>query len=301
MNEKMISEIWAEHFSGKPQTIERCAVGHGNYVYIAEYKGDRYVCRCSAESGAYDNTVYWLEKLSAIEIPVPKIIAKGRFGQYEYLILTYLEGKDIGLVYSQLKDDDKKVIAREIVRIQKRAAALKPEDPEPDWSWQVLVEDMLDRAEERILRNGYFEVERVERLRGQLGQLKAYFDSIKPVTYLDDISSKNLLIHNGRISGIIDVDWIGTGDMLTFAALTNMALLNLEYDTDYVKYILEEVQASDVERRAFLFYTLMYCVDFMGERGTVFMDKRVEVNAQIIDRLNGIYDVLWAEWCNTVS
>ncbi|MDO4333695.1 MAG: hypothetical protein Q4C58_13555 [Eubacteriales bacterium] len=40
----------------------------------------------------------------------------------------------------------------------------------------------------------------------------------------------------------------------------------------------------------------MYCVDFMGERGMRFMDKTIEVNEQIIDRLNGIYDKLWDEW-----
>ena len=127
-------------------------------------------------------------------------------------------------------------------------------------------------------------------------QLEEYFSGIKPVAYLDDISSKNLLIHSGRISGIIDIDWIGIGDKLTFVALTYMALMNLEYDTDYVEYILDEMQISDVERKAFLFYTLMYCVDFMGERGMQFMDKQVDVNEQIVARLNGIYDKLWCEW-----
>lgn len=86
---------------------------------------------------------------------------------------------------------------------------------------------------------------------------------------------------------------------MTYVALTNMALLNLGYDTDYVKYILEEMQVSDVQRKAFLFYTIMYCVDFMGERGMQFMDKTIEVNGQIVDRLNKIYDTLWYEWCNT--
>lgn len=107
------------------------------------------------------------------------------------------------------------------------------------------------------------------------------------------------MIYRGRISGIIDIDWMGMGDKLTYVALTNMALLNLGYDTDYVKYILEEMQVSDVQRKAFLFYTIMYCVDFMGERGMQFMDKTIEVNGQIVDRLNKIYDTLWYEWCNT--
>lgn len=119
---------------------------------------------------------------------------------------------------------------------------------------------------------------------------------MKPIPYLDDISSKNLLVENGHISGVVDVDWIGIGDKLTFAALTNMAFINLGFDTDYVKYILEELQLKTIEKKAFIFYTLMYCVDFMGERGMQFMDKKVQVNEQIIVRLNRIYDGLWREW-----
>lgn len=296
MNEKKVSQICLEVFSEKPCTIERCTVGQGNFVYIVECAGTKYVLRCSAEKNAYEDSIYWLEKLLSTGIPVPEVIAKGKLEEYEYLILSYLEGKDIGLVYTQLKQEEKRAIAKEIVHIQNQAAALKLENIEPDWSWFGWVNDMLDRARNRIMQNGYFETERVVRLRGQMGQLETYFAGVKPIVYLDDISSKNLLIHDGWISGIIDIDWIGIGDKLTFAALTNMALLNLEYDTDYVEYILEEMQVSEVEKKAFLFYTLVYCVDFMGERGMQFMDKKIEVNEQIVKRLNGIYDLLWERW-----
>lgn len=296
MNENLISRICLNCFSQKPNAMERCKVGQGNYVYIVECAGNKYVFRCSTESDAYGDTIYWLEKLSALEIPVPKVIADGKLEEYEYLILTYIEGKDIGLVYLQLKDEEKRAIAKEVVRIQRRAAALEAKDAESDWSWRTFVDDMLVRAKERIVQNGYFDVEKAERLQKEMKQLETYFSEIQPIVYLDDISSKNLLIHHGRVSGIIDVDWIGTGDRLTFAALTNMALLNMEYDTDYVQYILEEMQITDVEKKAFLFYTLMYCIDFMGERGTLFNDKRIEVNEQIVERLNRIYDELWREW-----
>ncbi len=47
---------------------------------------------------------------------------------------------------------------------------------------------------------------------------------------------------------------------------------------------------------AFLFYTFIFCVYFMGERGMQFMDKTVEVNEQIVERLNSLYDLLWDEW-----
>ena len=110
--------------------------------------------------------------------------------------------------------------------------------------------------------------------------------------------TKNLLVKDGHISGIIDIDWIGIGDVLTFAALTYVALLNMECDTDYVRYILDEMNVDSRQYKAFRFYALMYCVDFMSERGTKFKDKTVEVNVRIVDRLNTIYDQLWNEWIN---
>lgn len=58
---------------------------------------------------------------------------------------------------------------------------------------------------------------------------------------MDDISTKNLLIYEGKVSGIIDIDWMGLGDMLTFVALTKVALLNMDSDTKYIDYLLDEV------------------------------------------------------------
>ena len=296
MDENIISQLFAQCLFKTPQSIKRCAVGQGNYVFIVECSKTKYVVRCSMECSAYKDTVYWLEQLASIEIPVPKIIAKGTSGEYEYLILSYIEGEDIGLIYSQLSDAEKREIAREIVHIQNKVATLKLKNIDPQWTWRSEINYILKRAKERIAKNGYFEAEKADRLWKSAEKLDGYFSGIEPIAYLDDVSTKNLLIYNGRISGIIDIDWIGTGDKLTYVAMTNMALLNMECDTDYVKYILDEMKLSDIQKKAFLFYTLMFCVDFMGERGMQFMDKFVEVNAQVIDRLNSLYDLLWDEW-----
>lgn len=297
MNDQCILELCRKTLGETPAVIERCGVGQGNYVYLAECCGQKSIIRCSEVKDAYQDTVRWLEKLSAVGVPVPKVIARGRFQAYEYLILSYLEGKDIGLVYPQLIKAEKREIAREVVRIQDKVSELEVDDLPSDWSWhRVFVDDMLERAENRILTNGYFDVEKVERLKQEAGVLDPYFEEVKPIAYLDDISTKNLLIHRGRVSGIIDVDWIGTGDRLTFAALTYVALMNMEYDTDYVEYLLEEMQVQDKEKAAFLFYSLIYCVDFMGERGMEFLGRTVEVNRRVIDRLNSIYDRLFRQW-----
>lgn len=68
--------------------------------------------------------------------------------------------------------------------------------------------------------------------------------------------------------------------------------MNMDCDTDYVDYLLNEIKATEQQRKVFVFYSLMFCVDFMGERGTKFLDKIVPVNQEIIDRLNNIFEVL---------
>lgn len=88
----------------------------------------------------------------------------------------------------------------------------------------------------------------------------------------------------------------GVGDILTFIAMTKVALLNMDLDTKYVDYLLEALHPDEEQFQAFIFYCLMFCVDFMGERGTQFLDKMIPVNRQIIERLNNIYDDLMEQW-----
>lgn len=296
MNSDIISDIFFTHMRETPQEISRCEVGMANYVYIVKCGAVKYVFRCCTGSEPYADTVCLLKKLSAIDIPVPKVLFCGHYRKYSYLILNYIEGNDIGLVYRGLTTAEKKKIAKDVTEIQRKVSCLFLDNIDDDWSWVHFVDGTLDEADKRIAANRYFDVQRVKQLREQKVLLKKYFAEVKPVAYLDDISTKNLLIHNGKLSGIIDVDEIGTGDSLTFIALTYVALLNTECETDYVDYLLAERGCNSSEMKAFWFYSLLFCVDFMGERGMRFGDKNVEVNEEIIARLNGIYDMLWEKW-----
>ena len=296
MNNQEITNVFLTNLKQNPQSIKRCAVGIGNEVYIVQCKSEKYIFRCSEEENAYAETIHWLTKLSELDIPIPQILSHGIYEKYQYLILNYTPGKDIGLVYTTLTTSEKKQIAKEVMKIQSKVAGLKSDISEDNWSWQDFVNEMLDRAEERMAVNGYFDTGKVTRIREEMPLLDEYFTRVKPVAYLDDISTKNLLIHNGKLSGVIDIDWMGVGDNLTFIAMTYVALRNMDCETDYVEYLLEERGCTEEERKAFLFYCLMFCVDFMGERGMQFGDKKIEVNEAVIERLNRIYEELWKEY-----
>lgn len=276
--------------------IERCGVGVGNYVFMVSTQTEKYILRCSKEENAYQDTVYWLNRLSVCEIPIPVVLMEGKYRDCVYLILSYIPGDDIGNVYGTLKDSEKRQIAKEVVEIQRRVSEIHIE-VEAGWTWSgSFVDEMLDRAEARIKRNNYFDVRKVHIVKELQKEIQEYLDKIPPTPYLDDISTKNLLICEGKLSGIVDIDWIGLGDMLTFVAMTKVALLNMDLDTRYIDYLLEEIHPEERAYKAFVFYCLIYCVDFMGERGMRFLDKTVPVNEDIIRRLDGIFDALMKEW-----
>lgn len=280
--------------------IERCATGMANYVFIVFTEKDKFVLRCSKDENAYQDTVYWLGRLAECDIPIPTVLSEGQYGGYVYLILSYFPGEDLGDVYGELKDSEKRQIAGEVVRIQRKVSKLEHR-PDPAWTWNRFVDEMLDVAETRIQSKHYFDPDKVRLVRKLQKDLQDYLDQVPQTPYLDDISTKNLLIHGGKVSGIIDIDGIGFGDWLTFAALSQVALLNMDQDTSYIDYLLDEIRPTPAQRKAFIFYCLLYCVDFMGERGMQFLDKTVPVDENVIRRLNGIFDLLMEEWRTIAS
>ncbi len=275
--------------------IERCGVGIANYVFIVSTANEKFILRCSKDENAYKDTVYWLNRLSVCEIPIPIVLSEGKYKDYSYLILPYIRGDDIGNVYCKLNDSEKKQIAKEVVKIQRKVSRLDIRVDE-EWTWNCFVDEMLNRAEERIKRKNYFDFNKIYIIKKLQQEIQEYLDKVPAVPYLDDISTKNLLIYEGNVSGVIDVDWIGFGDMLTFVAMTRVALLNMDLDTKYIDYLLDEIHPNMIEYKVFIFYCLIYCVDFMGERGMQFLDKTIPVNENIIKRLNDIFDFLMEEW-----
>lgn len=275
--------------------IERCCTGIANYVFAVSTIAEKFILRCSKKEDAYDATAYWLNKLSVYEIPIPAVLSKGTCGDYSYLILSYIPGDDIGAVYDKLNDGEKKQIAKKVVEIQQMVSRIDI-STDTDWTWNGFIDELLDRANERIKRNHYFDTDKIHIIKKLRQEIKEYLDAVRPMPYLDDISTKNLLIYEGKVSGIIDIDWIGLGDMLTFVALTKVALLNMDLDTKYIDYLLDEIHPNAIEHKAFIFYCLLYCVDFMGERGTQFLDKKIPVNERIVEKLNDIFDILMGEW-----
>jgi aminoglycoside phosphotransferase (APT) family kinase protein len=99
---------------------------------------------------------------------------------------------------------------------------------------------------------------------------RSYLERIEPRCFLDDVALKNVIVKHGRLSGIVDVDWVCFGDSLLPVGLTQARLLRRGWDTDYIAYLTDAL-ALDPQRRAVLaLYTGLWLVNSLALVGRTF-------------------------------
>ena len=276
-----VNKICDDVFNGKPTEIIRNTVGLAGYDYTVVFNDTKYVIKISDDKNLILGSTYWLNKVKDLDIPTPCVIAENLVNAPYYFVMSFIPGKDLGLVYSSLSKNDKQIIAKKIIDFQKEIKKLPMakgfgslnsyEDSENICSsWEESLLNDINRAEEAIIKNGIFSVEYVMKLKQIMPNFREYFSSVKPEPFLDDITTKNVLIHEGKLSGVIDLDWISFGDEVLFLGLVTMALLSMKADIDYADYLKDEMNLNEMQDRALKFYVLMFCVIFMSEKGMCF-------------------------------
>lgn len=302
-----VNKICDDVFNGKPTEIIRNTVGLAGYVYTVVFNDTKYVIKISDDKNLILGSTYWLNKVKDLDIPTPCVVAENLVNAPYYFVMSFIPGKDLGLVYSSLLKSEKKIIAKKIIGFQKEIKKLPMakgfgslnsyEDSENIcFSWEESLLNDINRAEEAIINNGIFSVEYVLKLKKIVPYFKEYFNSVKPEPFLDDITTKNVLIHEGKLSGIIDLDWISFGDEVLFLGLVTMALLSMKVDLDYADYLKEEMKLNELQESALKFYILMFCVIFMSEKGMCFnQDEPVKVSEEEKMLLQEIFNRYYEE------
>lgn len=290
-------------------TVERFPTGARHFVYdVVTRSGESFVVRVATPENRESllGALYWYGFLKPRGVPLPSLLyadVEAVTAPFPYLIIERLAGKDLGLVYPQLSKDEKKALACEVARVQEIAGTLPPatgfgfvggyESSRFQRTWIDVLSGSLERSRKRIETIGAVDARHVDRVTERLGRYESYFSQVEPRCFLDDITTRNVIVHEGRLSGIVDVDCVCFGDNLFTIALTRMSLLKSGFDLDYVDFWCEAAHVSDEQREVLQFYTALFCVDFMGELGQVFNKERPPlVKAEDVRRLEGILDAL---------
>ncbi len=302
---QIAANIVERQFGKAPTHVTRFPTGLVNYVYdVALANGERVVVRLGrAGNGAHvASAVYWHRQLRPLGVPLPRLLGYDTApaeGAFPFMLLERLPGRDLEFAYPTLSLAQKRALARRIVAIQ-RAAAVLPAGPGFGYArsytdklhptWAGLLEADFRQNLRRIEAAALVDLRAADQVWAKLAAYAPYLARITPRLFLDDTTTKNVLIHNGHLSGIVDVDVVCFGDRLLTPALTQMALLSRGYDTDYIRYWCEELDLRDEQERVLTLYTALFCVGFLGELGQQFNKDTVEkIEA---DRIQGLLDIL---------
>ena len=96
------------------------------------------------------------------------------------------------------------------------------------------------------------------------------FARIAPRPFLDDVTTKNVIIDGGAVSGIVDVDWLGYDDALMTPALAKVSLIASGQSTEYVDMWCDELKLTDAQTDVFDAYTALHCFVLLSEIGVQF-------------------------------
>jgi len=217
---------------------------------------------------------------------------------FPVLLLERLPGDDLGTVFRRLSRGELRALAERLAVIQNIVAGLPRgrgfgyaatcDGPFAHDGWRGVVAAHLARSRARIRLAAVVEesvVDPVEVAAERVG----YLDRVTAVPFLHDITTKNVIIHEGRLSGIVDVDDLCYGDPLLLVALIRMALLAHGRDQAYVEDWIDILRPDAEQSAALDFYTLQFCVDFMAELGQRFNRSEAAIDPAYLARLRALH------------
>lgn len=281
-HESIIDVLVIKHFKEKPKSIRRMTMGICNEVYNVVLRDKEIIARLSSVDYFLKGSHYHIPKLKELGLNVPDILAEDYSKidiPYSYQFLSKFNGTDIGLIIENLSDEQLKTIAKEISFVFDKTKTLPTSDKfgvvwgdfaELSNSWTERMRIWIDETIERGSRTGIIDKKLQLILINLYDRYQSYFDQLKPVTYLGDISSKNVMIHNGVFVGLVDLDGLTQGDPLEAIGRIKASWPGTHHGEIYTKAIMDAQKLDIGKRRMVLVYALLNRISWASENGIQF-------------------------------
>jgi len=299
-NSAIAGDLAAAAVGRPPIEVRRFGTGSHHYVFEATFE-DRapVVVRIAAEHSR--SAMAGALKLSHLPrpqgVPLPEIIADGLTHQFSHLVLERLPGTDLGDVIRGLSDSSLEVIATKGGQAQsitaktawdRRYGSGVDQKNAPHERWSQVLLDNLTRSRKRIAAAKLFSQDTVDAVTKLVSATRAELDSLPPIPFLHDTTTKNVIVTpGGTFSGIVDVDDLCFGDPRYVVALT---LASLTASAGPIHYVDAWMSSANYrEDRIFRLYVVLFIVDFMSEHGQAFNGNLLPSSADGRKRLLRIF------------
>ena len=291
-------------FGDAARAVTRFQTGSQHFVFDVETaSGRRVVARLSRpeQVEAARSAVIWSNLLRPIGVPLPELLQADLSMKrlaYPVLLLERLPGEDLGAAYDHLTRAELYALSERLIAVQDTVMRLpegrgygyaaSPDGPFPHPTWRAVVAASLARSRARIRSAGIVGESVIDSAEAAAARF-GYLDRVRATPFLHDITTKNVIVHEGRLSGIVDVDDVCFGDPLLLIALIRMALWANGRDLAYVGMWLDIVRPDAEQCAALDLYTLQHCIDFMSELGQRFNRGEAAIEPAYLARLRAIH------------
>lgn len=301
-NEEIASSVVAAMTGEQVLSVSRMPTGDQNFVFAVKTTDTEYVIRMTDvdHKQKFVAAVCWQQMLLPLGVPLAEFIKTdldGTYSLFPALLMKRLLGDDLVNVYPNLTDSDKRDLASAIIEIQDLTKTM-PEGPgfgitdsyehaHEFKTWYEFLMQRLNLFKDHVTKNKVFDPEKITKVITVAESMKEELSSIPASPFLWDASERNVLVHNGKITGIVDVDELCFGDPLFVIALTSAALELEGLDTVYTDYWEEMLHLDMKAQQRLAFYRLFYAAAFMRKHSIqTANNKKVMFNTE---RLENIY------------
>lgn len=275
--------IILKEFGTKPLSIIRMKVGLCNEVYKVKIeKNKKVVVRLNKDESSLKGSDKFIPLFKSKEINVPIILAKDyskKIVPYAYQVLTEIEGEDIGKVIDKLNKKQLGLIAKEISFIINKLKVISTngkfgyvgyESKNLFSSWTKEMQRHINTMISRGEKTGVLDNQKIKFLHQIFEENRSYFDKVDSIFYYDDMSSKNVMIKDGKFTGLVDLDGVSFGDYLEAIGRIKASWYGTKNGDYYTKCVIEEQKLNKYQVKIVTMYALLHSIYWMCENGIQF-------------------------------
>ncbi len=276
MNDQQVMELVSDILSIKPLSATRMTFGHNNIVYDVTLPNRNIIVRTNKDVHVFAKTEQNIMVLAHLGLPVPHVLATNltrKKYSFAYMILEKIPGRDLRFELSDMTHVQMTSVAERIISFQQKVATLPmgkgfgyvPIGEQGTFSsWIELLQFEMNR------HNIGTHQSNLSRWRARLADIlirfERYLAQVNPICFLDDVTTKNVIVLNGELQGLIDFDCVCYGDPLWMIGLTKTAVIS-DIGTTHALFYVEELcrlwNLTDEQHNIVNFYAAVHALDFM--------------------------------------
>jgi aminoglycoside phosphotransferase (APT) family kinase protein len=306
-HERAVDQIVERELGGRARRIRRMTAGTANEVYAVTLPSREVIVRLNADSASMRGAEKHIRLFRSLGISVPEMLASDYSKSlipFAYQVQSKLDGTDIGHVIATLSDDQLRAVAREIAAIMRKLKPL-PTSGRFGWmgggkeatfmTWPDLLKDMSAQVAERAAATHVVSDRHLRAMDALLASYLPYFSRVASVFYYDDMSSKNVIVRDGRFAGLVDLDTVAFGDPLEGVGRIEASWYGAAYGRTYADALMEALDLAPEERTMVSVYAVLNRIYWLSERGIKFNgNASAQVDPAAVDRDRIVIDHMLA-------